>query len=131
MAMLQRRKPKKRADQIRGDLRQGFDHLKSATITAGEGMASKAGPRVDNALTKVGLRKRPKRRWPWVAGAITLGTAVGVGGALMWRRNCQGTASDEMHGENRASQDRTRDDLQFEKSTLDPSSAHLTGAGVG
>lgn len=48
----------------------------------------------------------------------------------MWRRNCQSEASEEMLGEDRKSADRVSDDLKFEKSTLDSSSAHLTGAGI-
>jgi hypothetical protein len=82
-----RRKPTSRVRQIRGELAEGFGHLKSATNNAAEGVAHRAAPHVDNALVAVGWRKRPRSRWPWIAGAIAVGTAVGVSAAMLRRNN--------------------------------------------
>ncbi|MFD0557702.1 hypothetical protein FB566_2988 [Stackebrandtia endophytica] len=86
MILLKRRKPKNRAQLIRGELAEGFGHFRSATSHAANGAAERIAPRIDSALTIVGLRKKRRARWPWVAGAVAAGAAAGVAGAILLRR---------------------------------------------
>lgn len=109
MILWKRRRPKSRVKRIRGELLTSFAHLRSATACAAEGVAEKAAPHVNTALTVVGLRKRPRRRWPWVVGTIAAGTAVGVAGAMLWRRN------------NSIEREMFREDLRAEELKFEPS----------
>ncbi|GAA4912899.1 hypothetical protein [Stackebrandtia albiflava] len=43
-------------------------------------------PRIDSALTIVGLRKKRRARWPWVAGAVAAGAAAAAAGLMLMRR---------------------------------------------
>lgn len=82
-----RRKPN-HGDQVRGELFEGIGHLRNATAHAAAGAREKVGPTVDKTLIAVGLRKKPRRRWPWIAGtAIAITAAAGTATVIMWRRN--------------------------------------------
>ncbi|HEX2145687.1 MAG TPA: hypothetical protein VHG10_14395 [Glycomyces sp.] len=65
---------------------QGMHSLKSAGYFAAKGTKEAAVPKVNVALTKVGLRKPPAPKWPWVLGAIGAGLAVGGAAAYLWYR---------------------------------------------
>lgn len=86
MILLKRRTPRSRSQQIRGELAEGIGHFKTATSHAANGAAERIAPRIDNALTVVGLRKRQRARWPWIAGAVVAGAAVGAAAMMMMRR---------------------------------------------
>ncbi|MGH8881454.1 MAG: hypothetical protein ACRD0P_29575 [Stackebrandtia sp.] len=118
------RKRKSPVRKIRGELATGLGHFKSASGYAAEGMARSAAPRIDSALVAVGLRKRRRRRWPWVVGTVAAGTAVGVVGAMLWRRN------------NRSAPDMYRNDgphadrFKFEPSPMESRVDHMAGASI-
>jgi hypothetical protein len=65
---------------------QGVSSLKKAGFAAAKGTKEAAVPRVNVVLTKVGLRKAPAPKWPWVIGAIGAGLAVGGAAAYLWYR---------------------------------------------
>ena len=123
MSLRKRRRRKNRAKQARNELLTGLGHLRSATAHAAQGVAESAAPRVDSALVAVGLRKRKPRRWPWVVGTVAAGTAVGIAGALLWRRN------------NTVDTDPFRDrpqteELKFEPSPREPRVDQMAGAAA-
>ncbi|MCH7229550.1 hypothetical protein L0U85_01535 [Glycomyces sp. L485] len=68
------------------NLSKGAVYLKDAGVAAAKGTREAAGPKVYVMLTKVGLKKARARRWPWVAGAIGAGIAVGGAAAYLWYR---------------------------------------------
>ena len=61
---------------------QGVTSLRNAGAVAARGTRDAAAPRVNVVLTKVGLKKPPAAKWPWVAGAI--GAALALGGAAFY-----------------------------------------------
>ncbi|MCD0443478.1 hypothetical protein LO763_07540 [Glycomyces sp. A-F 0318] len=65
---------------------QGVTSLKHAGAVAARGTRDAAAPRVNVVLAKVGLKKPPARKWPWVAGAIGAGLALGGAAFYMWYR---------------------------------------------
>ncbi|MBO3734140.1 hypothetical protein [Glycomyces niveus] len=65
---------------------QGVTSLKHAGVAAARGTKEAAAPKVNVVLTKVGLRKPPARKWPWVLGAIGAGLALGGAAAYLWYR---------------------------------------------
>ncbi|HZE37866.1 MAG TPA: hypothetical protein VE172_03565 [Stackebrandtia sp.] len=92
---LLRRKSKHR-EQVKGELAKGIGHLRSATAYAADGARERLTPALDSALVRVGLRKKRRRRWPWVAGSIVVITAAaGTAGVIMMRRSAATTADDE------------------------------------
>ncbi|GAB3647488.1 hypothetical protein GCM10028833_11360 [Glycomyces tarimensis] len=72
--------------EVKDNLSKGAVYLKDAGTAAARGTREAAVPRVNVVLTKVGLRKSRARRWPWVAGAIGSGIALGGAAAYMWYR---------------------------------------------
>ncbi len=72
--------------EVKDSLAQGAVHFKNAGVAAARGTREAATPRVNGMLTKVGLKKRRTRRWPWVAGAIGAGVAAGGAAVYMWYR---------------------------------------------
>ncbi|WP_199040186.1 hypothetical protein [Glycomyces salinus] len=78
------------AREVRDNLSQGVSHLKNAGVAAAKGTRDAAGPRVEVMLTKVGIRKKQAAKWPWVAGAISVGVAAGGALAyLIYRRRTE------------------------------------------
>ncbi|MGH8793471.1 MAG: hypothetical protein ACRDXX_12615 [Stackebrandtia sp.] len=68
------------------------------------------GPHVDRALTAVGLRKRPRRRWPWIAAsAIAVTAAASAAAVLLLRRNAK------MHEEESLEEDTRPEDRTYEE----------------
>ncbi|SDE48035.1 hypothetical protein [Glycomyces harbinensis] len=65
---------------------QGVTSLKHAGYAAARGTRDAAAPRVNVVLTKVGLKKPPAPKWPWVAGAIGAGLALGGAAFYVWYR---------------------------------------------
>ncbi|WP_156036849.1 hypothetical protein [Glycomyces sp. NRRL B-16210] len=65
---------------------QGVNSLKSAGFAAARGTRDAAAPKVNVVLTKVGLKKPPAPKWPWVAGAIGTGLALGGAAFYLWYR---------------------------------------------
>jgi hypothetical protein len=65
---------------------QGVTSLRNAGYAAAKETKKAAVPKVNKALTKVGLRKPPARKWPWVVGAIGAGLAIGGAAAYVWYR---------------------------------------------
>lgn len=66
--------------------KHGVNAFRDAGVAAAKGTREAATPRVNVVLTKVGLRKPPARKWPWVAGAIGAGLAIGGAVAYLWYR---------------------------------------------
>ncbi|PRY60496.1 hypothetical protein B0I28_102100 [Glycomyces artemisiae] len=66
--------------------KHGVTSFKDAGFAAARGTRDAAAPKVNVVLTKVGLRKPPAPKWPWVAGAIGAGLAVGGAVAYLWYR---------------------------------------------
>lgn len=76
--------------EVKENLSQGVTSLKRAGVAAARGTRETAGPKVQVMLTRVGVRKRRARRWPWALGAA--GAAVAAGGAvayMMYRRRSE------------------------------------------
>lgn len=112
-----RRKPK-HLDQVRGELVEGIGHLRSATAHAMAGAKEKMGPATDRTLVAVGLRKKPRRRWPWVAGtAIAVTAMAGTATVIMWRR-ANGRAMEEDLYADDTEAART-EDLAYEPSAME------------
>lgn len=65
---------------------QGVNSLKSASFAAARGTRDAAAPKVNVVLTKVGLKKPPAPKWPWAAGAIGAGLALGGAAFYLWYR---------------------------------------------
>ncbi|CAM3221936.1 hypothetical protein [Stackebrandtia soli] len=103
MILLQRRSSRKRGRRIRGELVEGFGHLRAAGTHAAAGAKEKIAPGINNALTAVGLRKRRRSRWPWIAAAVAVATAAGVTSAVLWRRNSAAADTTAVPGTERTS----------------------------
>jgi len=65
---------------------QGVHSLKNAGYAAARGTREAAAPRVNVVLAKVGLRKPPAPKWPWVVGAVGAGLALGGAAFYLWYR---------------------------------------------
>lgn len=65
---------------------QGVTSLRNAGYAAAKETKKAAAPKVNVVLAKVGLRKPPARKWPWVVGAIGAGLAIGGAAAYVWYR---------------------------------------------
>ncbi|THV41599.1 hypothetical protein [Glycomyces buryatensis] len=74
------------AQEVKDNLSQGATYLRNAGAAAARGTRDAAAPRVNVVLAKVGLRKAPAPKWPWVVGAIGAGIAVGGAVAYLWYR---------------------------------------------
>ena len=91
------RRKSKHSDQVRDELAEGIGHLRAATAHAAAGAKQRMAPAVDNALVTVGLRKKSRRRWPWIAGtAVVVTAAAGAAGVLIWRRNNANIIDEEL-----------------------------------
>lgn len=113
-----RRKPKHR-DQVRGELVEGISHLRSATAHAAAGAKEKMGPAVGRTLIAVGLRPKPRRRWPWIAGtAIAITAAAGTATVIMWRRSNARAMDEELFADDTESN--RAEDLAYEPSAMEP-----------
>ena len=66
--------------------KHGVNSFRDAGAAAARSTRQAAGPRVNVVLAKVGLRKPPARKWPWVAGAVGAGLAIGGAVAYVWYR---------------------------------------------
>ncbi|MEU6860831.1 hypothetical protein AB0B28_18385 [Glycomyces sp. NPDC046736] len=65
---------------------QGVTSLKNAGFAAARGTRDAAAPKVNVVLAKVGLKKPPAPKWPWVAGAVGAGLALGGAAFYLWYR---------------------------------------------
>jgi hypothetical protein len=65
---------------------QGVNSFKHAGVAAARGTREAAAPKVNVVLTKVGLRKPPAPKWPWVVGAVGAGLALGGAAFYVWYR---------------------------------------------
>ena len=120
------RRKSRHSDQMRGELAEGIDHLRSATAHAAAGAKERMGPAVDNALVAVGLRKRPRRRWPWVAGtAIAITAAAGTAGVIMWRRNNARAIDEELFADE---PEPPAEDLTYPPPSMETHSRTMAGA---
>ena len=77
--------------EVKDNLSKGAIHLRDASVAAARGTRDAAAPKVNVMLTKVGIRKAKARKWPWVAGAV--GAGVAVGGAIAYLLYRQRTES--------------------------------------
>ncbi|ADD40011.1 hypothetical protein [Stackebrandtia nassauensis] len=123
-----RRKPKHR-DQIRGELVEGIGHLRTATAHAAAGAKEKMGPAMDRTLVAVGLRKKSRRRWPWIAGTVVAVTAAaGTATVIMWRRSNAKAMDEDLFADDTESA--RADDLAYEPPTMEKEERARTMAGA-
>ncbi|GAB3226270.1 hypothetical protein GCM10027447_16300 [Glycomyces halotolerans] len=76
--------------EVRDNLSQGMSYIRNAGAAAARGTRDAATPRVYAVLERTGIRKQRSARWPWVAGAIGAGVAVGSALAyLLYRQRTE------------------------------------------
>ena len=82
------------AQEFRDNLSRGAGYLRCAGGAAARQTADSvskardvAGPRLDNALVVVGVKKKPRKKWPWAVGAVAAGVAIGAAGGYLWYRS--------------------------------------------
>lgn len=115
-------------DQMKGELVEGIGHLRSATSHAAAEAKERMAPAVDNALVAVGLRRKRRRRWPWVAGTVVAVTAAaGTAGVIMWRRNNARAIDEELFADE---PEPTADDLTYQPPTMETRDRTMAGASA-
>ncbi|QSB05395.1 hypothetical protein [Natronoglycomyces albus] len=82
------------AQEFRENLSRGVGHLRCAGGAAARQTADSvsrarevARPKLDNALVVVGVKKKPRKKWPWAVGAIATGVVIGAAGGYLWYRS--------------------------------------------